>query len=605
MCRIFGHFSTDASPHEMRLAAAAQRHGGPDAQSLAIGHGWSLGSNRLAIIDPEGGDQPYRLGDIHVVFNGEIYNHDELRADLRRRGYRFADRCDGSILPALYLEYGEQFARLLDGMFAVAVIDLRAEPKLVVATDDAGMKSLYYHWNPVKRHFYFASEIAGLLSFGAVDRSLWLPGVEEYLATKTPFGEQTMLSGVQVLPPAAIAVIDRQCGLRIVRRTLPVLDTVPGSAAEAADEVHQRFVGSIEALTRADAPVCAITSGGLDSSYVTAIASRFLPALDTFNIAYVGTWPGDERHFAAEVSERYGTRHHQVEVDPAALPGLIGDVVWHLGQPNADPITLSTYALFRSVKEAGFKVALTGDASDEFFGGYDRLRTAMNSTGDWIGDYVGALAAVPKQLRYGLYSDDYRGFLAGTTNHADRIADQLAADGRSRLRALSEIEVRDRLPAYHLRRVDHLSMAHSVEARIPFCQRSIVEIAGVLPDSYKIDGHRVKKVLYDAATAHLPSSVLNRPKQPFTLPITAMLHDGSALMTYARDMLAGDRLRGRGLFDPAAVTGLLARQNETPSDGSALAIWSLLIFEVWADQFGIGSAAPTATIPAQFAGVAS
>jgi asparagine synthase (glutamine-hydrolysing) len=289
------------------------------------------------------------------------------------------------------------------------------------------------------------------------------------------------------------------------------------------------------------------------------------------------------------VASRFGTRHHQVEIDPATFPDLIPDVVWHLGQPNADPITLSTFALFKSVKEAGFKVALTGDASDEFFGGYDRLRTAVGATGDWAGAYLDALAAVPRRTRLGLYSAEYRAALAATPSYCQRLGETLAADTRTRLGVLSDVEVSHRLPAYHLRRVDHLSMAHSVEARIPFCQRSIVEIAGALPDAYKIGGGRVKKVLYEAAAGQLPDSVLNRPKQPFTLPITAMLHDGSTLMTYARDMLHPDRLSRRGLLDPAAVRGLFEQQLQQPNDEAALAIWSLLIFETWADQFGIGA----------------
>ena len=588
MCRIFGFFDAAAPAHEMRLAAAAQRHGGPDAHSVTAGRGWSLGNNRLAIMDPNGGRQPYRLGDVVAVFNGEIYNHADLRRELARRGHRFTDTCDGSIIPALYLEFGESFAGLLDGMFAIAIVDLRAEPKLVLATDAIGMKSLYYHWNPETREFYFSSEIPGLLAFGAVGRDMWLPGLEEYLATKTPFGEQTMFAHIRTLPPASTVVVSGGRGPRISRRVHAVTDQAPEGSEQVAAEVFERLRTAVTALTSADVPVCAITSGGLDSSFVTALAGQAVPDLHTFNIAYSGTWPSDERGFAREVAEWVGTRHHQVEIDPAGFPDMIPEVVWHLGQPNADPITLSTFALFRAVREAGFKVALTGDAADELFAGYDRLRAAVTATGQWRQPYLESLSAIRSDARSALYTDDYRSYVQSLPTYRDSLMGLLREDG-ARLRALSDVEIGHRLPAYHLRRVDHLSMAHGVEARLPFCQRGVADLAASLPDAEKIAGGAVKKALYRAARGRLPASVLDRPKQPFTLPITAMLRPGSGLLTYAQDMLQSDRLRRGGLLDPAAVQRLLRRQVEQPADATALAIWSLMVFETWTDEFGLAA----------------
>lgn len=186
MCRIFGHFDAHVTPHEIKAVAALQRHGGPDAQTHAAGDSWGLGNNRLAIMDLDGGEQPYALDGIVAVFNGEIYNHDELRRTLIARGHRFEDTCDGSIIPALYAEYGTGFTEHLDGMYAVAVMDLRREPTLVLATDDVGMKPLYYHWDAALGHLYFSSELPALLSYRAVGTSFWEPGLEAYLATKTP-----------------------------------------------------------------------------------------------------------------------------------------------------------------------------------------------------------------------------------------------------------------------------------------------------------------------------------------------------------------------------------------------------------------------------------
>ncbi|MEV0641272.1 asparagine synthase (glutamine-hydrolyzing) [Streptomyces sp. NPDC050619] len=588
MCRIFGHFDAEATPHELKSVAALQRHGGPDAQTQAAGAGWALGNNRLAIMDLDGGDQPYRLGeDIVAVFNGEIYNHQELRDRLSAKGHRFADTCDGSVIPALYAEYGTRFPEQLDGMYSVALVDLRDEPTLVLATDDVGMKPLYYHWEASSRHLYFSSELPALLSFRNVAARPWDAGLDAYLATKTPFGEQTMFEGISVLPPAATARVTLSAGLHITRREVTRAAGPPAGEAEATQQVRDRLRDEVHRLTLADVPVATITSGGLDSSLVTALAAEKVRDLHTFNIAYRGTWPSDERAFAREVAERCGTRYHQIELDPASFPSLLSDVVWHLGQPNADPITLSTYALFASVRDAGFKVALTGDAADELFGGYDRIRKAVSAPfgTDWVTPYVDALAAVPKSLRESLYSPEYRAFVSASGSSSDLIAEHLRAASGDTLEVLTDFEIGSRLPAYHLRRVDHLSMSASVEARLPFCQPSVVQYARSLPRDLKIAPGKGKKVLYSAAEGMLPDSVLNRPKQPFTLPVTAMLRPGQPLMDFARDALSADRLRSRGQLDPRRVDALFETQAGAPNDQAAMAIWSLMVHELWLEQF--------------------
>ncbi|WP_034091056.1 asparagine synthase (glutamine-hydrolyzing) [Streptacidiphilus albus] len=598
MCRIHGHFDADASPHELRAAGALQRHGGPDDSRVAFGARWGLGSQRLAITDPTGGRQPYSSAheQVRAVFNGEVYNHAALRTRLEGRGHRFADRCDGAVLPALYEEYGVAFAEQLDGMFAVALIDLRAEPTLVLATDDAGMKPLYYTWDGKRLHF--ASELPALLALARVRPELWEPGLDSYLATKTPFGEETLFAGVRVLPPGSTAVCSRSRGLRLIRRTAPATadradraHDAGGEGEPAGERVRAALTREVDRLRNADAPVCAVTSGGLDSSLVTALMAREQPdTVHSFNIAYKGEWPHDERHFAREVAERAGTVHHQVELDIDAFPELLPSVAWHLGQPNADPITLSTYGLFEAVHQAGFKVALTGDAADEVFAGYSRVHAAVSAPDAWIPTYLDALSAIPREARERLYSREYRAFVADRGSASDAIAERLREDAvnRSRLDVLTDFETEVRLPAYHLRRVDHLSMAHAVEVRLPFCQRSVSGLARALPAGQRLRGGQGKAALYDAARGLLPRSVLERPKQPFTLPITAMLADGSPLAAYATEVLSPARLRAGGLLDPNAVHRLLAAQRARPADCLALAVWALLMFELWREEFAVG-----------------
>lgn len=592
MCRIFGHLGGDLPANRLRTVSALQHHGGPDARFTALDDGWALGNNRLAIVDLDHGDQPYVLGEkIKVVFNGEIYNHRELRNRLRSFGHVFDDHCDGSILPAMYQHYGLEFVDHLDGMFAIAVLDLREEPTLVLATDRAGMKPLYYALTrePRGQALYFSSELPALLSVPAVRWDPWLPGLDSYLATKTPFGEQTMVEAVRVLPRAATAVFKASAGLRLWQRPDERSAEDVADLAAAGALVREILRAQTHLLTEADVPVSAITSGGLDSSLVTAFLAEKLPELSSFNIAYTGEWPFDERHYARQVAEHCGSRHHQIEADPSRFPDLLDDVVWHLGQPNADPITISTYLLFQGVREAGFKVAVTGDAADEFFGGYDRIKRALLDGDGWADGYLDALAAVPRATRRALYSDDYRAFLeqSGDAHQALRsdLDRRFEATG-DRLSTVMSVEVDQRLPAYHLRRVDHLSMAHSVEVRLPFCQPAVTSLALGLPAEHRVSGAEGKRALYAAAGGLLPDSVLRRPKQPFTLPITAMLRRGEALWDFARDVLAPSALRAGGQLEPAAVNRLIDHHAERPADATALAIWSLTVHQIWREQIG-------------------
>lgn len=581
MCRIYGHLGAAVRPEELDTVAALQRHGGPDESGLRQGATWSLGSNRLAIMDPDGGRQPYELpdGTVITVFNGEIYNHDELRERLRRRGYQFTDHCDGSILPAMYHCYGDRFCEHLDGMYAIAVLDLRAGPRLLLATDHLGMKPLYYSWHSGHGGLYFSSEIPSLLAFPAVSASRCAPGLDAYLTTRTPFGEQTMLSDVAVLPPGAVATCDPVYGLRVRRSPQP---------EPAGHPVHGTLRQETRALLAADVPVATITSGGLDSSLVTTLAADTCRGLHTFNIAYRGSWPADERHYARQVAERVGAAYHQVEIDPVTFPDLLPTVVWHLGQPNADPITLSTYALFAAVHEAGFKVALTGDGADEMFGGYDRMRVAAEDAAagrPWQQTYLDELSAVPARLRQRLYTGDYAAELAVSPPPVPQAAEALLYSGDGTvLDRITAFELGYRLPAYHLRRVDHLSMAHAVEVRLPFCQRRVYALGRQLTDAQRIDAAGVKLSLYRAAEGLLPRAVLTRKKQPFTLPVDAMLRPGWPLWEYALDMLSTDRIRQAGEIEPRQVRELFAAQAARPGKTTALAIWALLVYQIWCEQ---------------------
>ncbi|MFF4457515.1 asparagine synthase (glutamine-hydrolyzing) [Streptomyces goshikiensis] len=612
MCRIYGYFNAVASPHEMRTVAALQHHGGPDATGIHQADGWGLGNNRLAVVDLDGGRQPYgEGGPIRVVFNGEIYNHGALRHRLEALGHTFDDHCDGNVIPALYLEYGDDFTEHLDGMYSIALVDLRGErPRLLLATDGIGMKPLYYRWDAAARSLHFSSEIPALFGFGGAVARVRETALDAYLATRTPFGGQTMFEGVEVMAPATTLVCVLGGVPRCRRR--PAADVRrpgPGDGAATAVRVRRALREEVGRLLVADVPVALITSGGLDSSLVTALAAEHGP-VHSFNIAYKGDWPFDERHFARQAAERARAAYHQVEIDPADFPALLERTVWHLGQPNADPIALSTYALFQAVRAAGFTVALTGDAADEVFGGYERMRHAAETAaagGDWAAGYLDALSAVPAAARRSLYTDDFRDALRGIPALPADAEHDLRHGPGTVLERVTRFELGYRLPAYHLRRVDHLSMAGSIEVRLPFCQSSVVDLGRSLPDRLRLYDGQVKRTLYAAAAGLLPDSVLSRPKQPFTLPITAMLRPGAPMWSYARDLLAPARIEADGRLDAAAVQALFAAQAERPGDATALALWSLLTHEVWREQFrpGRAGATPSAGAPVPPAAVAA
>ncbi|MGA5067248.1 asparagine synthase (glutamine-hydrolyzing) [Streptomyces exfoliatus] len=588
MCRILGSFAAGADrpePAQLAAVSARQRHGGPDEHQVLSGPGWSLGCDRLAVTDPCGGQQPYRLPHlpgILAVLNGEIYNHAELRRALAARGHRFPDRCDGTLLPALYAEYGPAFAEHLDGMFAVAILDLRpGSTQLVLAVDDMGMKPIHLHHDPYDGSTRFASEIPALLAFEGVRISPREESLDTVLATRTSFSTHTALDGVSVLPPGATAFV-RPGAAPVVRRRGP-------HRADPAGATQDVLRHEVRRLAEADVPVCAITSGGLDSGLVTALASEHAretdaPPLHSFHLTYRGRWPDSEAAYARSVARRTRTVHHEVAVDPDELVSLLTRTVRHLGQPNADPITLSTYALFRAVRENGFTVALTGDGADELFGGYDRMRAALDAPAgaDWAGTYADALSAAPRLLREHLYTANYRAHIADQGSAADRIAQELRsaeAVGADRLTAMTAFETRWRLPAYHLRRVDHLSMAWAVEARMPFCQPSVVTHARALPTAARTG----KRALYEAGAELLPSSVLRRPKQPFTLPLAAMLAPGTPLLETVRELLSPARLVLGGKVRADRVQKLLARHLERPSQHDALTLWALAVHELWTE----------------------
>lgn len=588
MCRIFGSIGRrEISPSILKKVAQRQLHGGPDYQNFTVNPGWSLGINRLAIQGLDGGLQPFSLrNQIYAVFNGEIYNHRELKKLLNERGYAIEDNCDGAIILPMYLEYGEDFVRFLDGMFAIAIYDASRDPKLILATDPAGIKSLFYYWDAENKTLLFSSEISALLSFEQINQDLRPEGFEEYLFGRTVWGQNTVYKHIHTLEPSSllIAKLDQYPKINHYHSKLEA-EFIPSTIDAAAHNLNTLLQDEVAAMMSADVPVCVITSGGLDSSYLTALASQCTTNLHSFNIWYEGDWPSDERHYASEVAKRYNTQHHQIMIHEHEFSDLLQKTIQHLGQPNTAPHSVSTYALFEAIQQQGFKVALTGDGADEFFGGYTRFAHAEGDEKEnWLPHYFDIMSSVTSQLRRTLYSADYKNILYSQTHPEIMVTqqfNQLNKAMNSRLQTLLKFDQYYRFPYYILRRLDHLSMAHSVEARVPFCQPRIMSFAKKIPDNFKISNGSGKYILYKAAKNMLPESVLNRPKQPFTLPIIAMLKKGHALFNLLLDVINSNSFKQRNIFNTDAIKNLVNQQSVAPSSGSADALWSIMVLELW------------------------
>lgn len=587
MCRIFGYIGTKMMPNEiLDTVSKLQITGGPDQQNYVNKTNWALGNNRLAIQGLDGGLQPFQLHEgIFVVFNGEIYNHNELRKQLIGLNYTFVDTCDGSILPAMYNEYGVDFVKYLDGMFAIAVIDIRNGIKLILATDPLGIKSIYYHWDYKNKTLCFSSEINALLSFPGVSNRIRINGIDDYMFGRVVWGPKTIFSEIYDLEPSTILMINIGQVPRIYEYSSLIVGQIESDSSSVADGLHNKIDFEVSRLMMADVPICVVTSGGLDSSYITALASKYSKNLHSFNVWYEGTWPNDERHFAKEVSKLHNTIHHQVTITEKDFPVMVDSMLRHIGQPNSAPHCLSTYALFNAVHNAGFKVALTGDGADELFGGYDRFIKAMSSEDEnWLRIYLDKISNTTFEQRSQLYSDDFKTHLQKSEILFDQAADMIRSlinSRKDRLQALLEFDQMARFPYYILRRVDHLSMANSVEVRVPFCQPLIVDYSRKLKTEQKVLANKGKHILYQAANMHVPESILYRPKQPFLLPIASMLKRGHVLFEMLMDTISSTSFISRNIFNLKQIHSLIQLQLQSPSAQYAEVLWTVMIFELW------------------------
>jgi asparagine synthase (glutamine-hydrolysing) len=590
MCRIFGVFGhSEPNIHALAEASALQKHGGPDEQTIVVKRNWAMGINRLSIEDFWGGAQPYVLhGKITAVFNGEIYNQQELKSDLCSKGYIIESDSDGAIIPPLYAEYGEEFINKLDGMFALALIDETSTPTLLLANDYLGIKSLYYFVDD-HGNVYFASELSGLFAMLNRAPDLDITKLDSYFTMQSVIGPGTAYINVQTLAPGTIVTCRRSGS--VITKTYVSVDTVNTEQLEeslefAGSRLREELTREVGRMIATKLPICSVLSGGVDSSLITALIAKQRAGLKAFHITYKPWTFDDESWYASKAATTLGIDLEIIEADADSFPELIPKMVHHLGQPNAAAHALSTYILFQTIRSRGFKVAIAGDGSDELFGGYLRFAYAItDSDSAWFERYLDRLAVLPLGSRTEWYSPEFLHLLQSSGDCASAMRNMVRESGlQGRLQNLIDFDLYKRFPYFTLRRLDHLSMAHGVEVRVPFCQLGIADLARSFADSLKIEGLKSKRAVLSAGMGVVPCEILTRPKQGFMLPIEFMLRAGEQLFDFAADIVLSASAKQRGILQSDRVADLVDKQRTEPSIKKAMVLWALMILEIWLSQ---------------------
>ena len=583
-------------------------HRGPDSAGEHVDGDVAIAARRLSILDLEHGDQPITNedGSCVVVQNGEIYNYPELRRELERSGHHLRTRCDTEALVHLYEEHGVAFAERLRGMFAVAVWDAPRR-RLVLARDRYGIKPLYYRH--VGDELRFASELRALPR-GEID----LDALEAFLAFNSIPAPYSIFREVRKLPAGHVLVWENgHVSLERYARPGPLVesDVRTDDEAELVEELRARLRDSVRAHLLSDVPVGVLLSGGVDSAVLAALAAQETPEpVHTFTIGFAER-SFDERADARLVAERYGTEHHELLIRPEPellLPALAEA----FDEPFADSSALPTYLISQLAAEH-VKVALSGEGGDELFGGYytyaaDLFADRVASLARMVRPLVEALPAStrkasldykakrfvraahlpPLERHHGwkeIFSADARAELTGRSDASDPVdvlrARYAETAGAPQLARLQDVDFGIYLVDDLLVKTDRASMAHSLEARVPFLDPVVTNLAFALPTRLKVRGLAKKVLLRKAVEPLLPTEVVHGRKRGFSIPAAAWLRGG--LEPFARETLAPENLRRQGFLRPEPVTRLLEEHVAGREDWSRQ-LWGLLAFTLWYER---------------------
>ncbi len=610
MCGICGiataHGAADVET--LRRMSDLLVHRGPDSAGEHVDRGVALAARRLSIIDLEHGDQPIANedGSCVVVQNGEIYNYPELRRELERAGHELRTRCDTEALVHLYEQHGTGFAERLRGMFAAAIWDAPRR-RLVLARDPYGIKPLYYRH--VGAELRFASELRALPR-GEIDPD----ALEAFLAFNSIPAPYSIFRDVRKLPAGHVLVWENgEISLERYARPGPAAEGElrDGDEAELVEELRARMRDSVRAHLLSDVPVGVLLSGGVDSAALAALAAEETPEpVHTFTIGFAER-SFDERADARLVAERYGTEHHELLVRPEPEL-LLRALAEAFDEPFADSSALPTYLVSQLAAEH-VKVALSGEGGDELFGGYytyaadlwaDHLAPLARAARPLVEalpastrkaslDYkakrfVRAAHLPPLERHHGwkeIFSTDARAELTGRRAALDPLdvyrARYSETIGAPQLARLQDVDFGVYLVDDLLVKTDRASMAHSLEARVPFLDPLVTNLAFALPTRLKVRGLAKKVLLRKAVEPLVPAEVVHGRKRGFSIPAAAWLR--GELEPFARETLSPENLRRQGFFNAQPVTRLLHEHVAGREDWSRQ-LWGLLAFTLWYER---------------------
>jgi asparagine synthase (glutamine-hydrolysing) len=655
MCGIAGLYRSPLPPGTRREVAermiASIAHRGPDGRGVHLVAEAALAHARLSIIDVAAGSQPMcnEDGTVWVTFNGEIFNYVELRAELVARGHVFKTQSDTEVIVHLYEERGEDCVEAFNGDFAFAIFDSRRR-KLVLARDRAGVRPLYY--TSRSGGLAFASEVKALLEVPGVAAELDPIALDQIFTLWFPLAPRTPFKGILELPPAHVLVATKHGIATRPYWRLEYPDAADSAVdrrgeAEIAEELHHLLLDATRLRLRADVPIGAYLSGGLDSSITTAAINRLVPEqLRSFSVAFEDA-EFDESAFQREMVEALGTVHSTVMCKAGDIAAAMPRLIRHAERPILRTAPVPMMLLSEHVRASGTKVVLTGEGADEVFAGYDIFKEAKvrrfcaRQPGSKLRPlllrrlypylprlqrqsqryletfFAGAAGAADDPLYSHLprfrttsgakafFSADVREALRGYDALAD-LRDSLPA-AFHRWHPLSQaqyLEAAHLLPGYILSsQGDRASMAHAVEGRFPFLDHRVIELASRIPPRLKLKGLREKHILRESMKGLLPAQIAGRPKQPYRAPESQVFLAPGA-PAFAAGELSPSRLAEAGLFDPGLVARLVAKCRIAPSVGARdnMAIVGILTAQLWHSTFLAPGAAsrgmPLAVSPA-------
>ncbi|MBN2092799.1 asparagine synthase (glutamine-hydrolyzing) [candidate division KSB1 bacterium] len=628
MCGICGKVNRDpACPVDEQLIhrmCDVIEHRGPDDEGFYIQGNVGIGMRRLSIIDLSGGRQPIFNEDnsIVVILNGEIYNFQEIRAELIAKGHQFRTKSDTEAIVHLYEDYGEECVHKLRGMFGFALYDTRKK-KLMVARDRLGIKPIYYAFDGQK--ILFGSELKSLLQDDSLSRELDYFALNCYFSFMNTIAPDSIFKSVRKLMPGQYLIFENN-QLRIKTYwNFKLNENEKLTEADCVERLIELMREAVKVRLIADVPLGAFLSGGIDSSTVVALMSQIMDQpVKTFSIGFKSKI-FNELEYAGQIAKLFKTDHHEYIVEPDAVP-IIDDLIWYLDEPFSDPSAIPTYFVSKIARE-NVTVVLTGDGGDEMFGGYSgyNVEALLNQIGQipkfvrnkLLKNFLKFIPNTPSarfneernrflrnlervdlpaenrffsrhqvfdaQEKNLLYTPDFLQALDGEFNIADRLSKYVNfPKGMNSINSMLHLDTHLYLPNDMLMKVDKMSMAVSLEARVPLLDHVLAEFVATIPWHLKVNGSTTKHILKKAMSRILPHEILYRKKQGFNVPLNEWFRND--LVSLASSILLDSKSTNRGILQRHQIEKILSRHQQKEQDLS-FQIWTLIVFEKWCRRF--------------------